>query len=89
MPMTQQIGKVQSAMYQIVLVMLSTRYNVENNDYLYFCFSKEEEALIMERFPNFRPLPQHFIMMGKSIAKLKPDKTELALLCALCLFMGR
>lgn len=88
LPVTVQITKVQSAMYQIVLAMLSTKYDVQTNKYLYFSFSKEEELLIIEKFPQFEPLPGHFQNMGLSLKRLNPDNTEVALLCALCLFMG-
>ncbi len=48
-----QIAKVQMSMYPIVLTVLSTDYNLEEQKYNYFNFSKEEEKVNNHTYSTF------------------------------------
>lgn len=84
----EQIETVQNFMFPIVLVILSTTYDVRNASFNWFNYTHNEFLIIMKQFDVFYGLVPWFHRMGNILHELNADETELSFLCGLCLLNG-
>jgi len=52
--LNDQVKLIQSSIYPIELLQMSEVYDPNTKKYNFFTYTKEEEAIILERFPMLR-----------------------------------
>lgn len=83
--MKTQVNMIQTSMFPIVFLNLSSSYDLERETYNYFCMTPEEENIIMCHFPPFENLIGPFHTVGQIVKSLAMDAVEVAFLCAILL----
>ncbi|XP_070179456.1 probable nuclear hormone receptor HR3 isoform X2 [Littorina saxatilis] len=81
-----QVVLMQNAIYPIVVLSHSSKYDLETGFYNYFNFTVPEENKILEMSPEFAPLQEHYKHMGLMAQTMNMTDMEYTLLSCLLLF---